>query len=353
MTVLEVELKHRYASGFELEVSMSMTRGRCALFGPSGSGKTSILRAIAGLLRPDEVRVVVAGEVLDGGGLHRAPEHRRVGFVFQDHLLFPHLTVEKNLAFGKPRAGRGGDEAFFQRVVDALDLGDLLRRRPHELSGGQSQRVALGRAILCRPRILLMDEPLASLDRALKRRVLDHLDRVTEEFDIPLLFVSHAQGDVLRLADEVVRLSEGRVGTQGPTADVLEQEEREGRLNPLNLVELVDVTEENGFWKGRMGRQWVFFSTPPAPAGRPTYVRFGASDVTLARARPEGLSIRNCIPATVERIVEPEGGGMIFVALDAGGRIWSEITPKARDELELAPGSEVFCLLKTAALRTF
>lgn len=353
MTVLEVELKHRYASGFELDVQMSMSGGRCALFGPSGSGKTTILKAIAGLLRPDLARIVVAGDVLDGAGVRVTPERRGVGFVFQDHLLFPHLTVEKNLVFGRPRGAKDQDGAFFRRVVDALDLGDLLRHRPHELSGGQSQRVALGRAILSRPRILLMDEPLASLDRALKRRVLDHLDRVTEEFDIPLLFVSHAQGDVLRLAEEIVSLDDGRVVAQGPTADVLEQEEREGRLNPLNLVEVTDVTEEGGYWKGRMGHQWVFFSTPPAPAGRPTYIRFGASDVTLARTRPEGLSIRNCIPATVERIVEPEGGGMIFVAMDAGVRIWSEITPRARDELKLATGEDVFCLLKTAALRTF
>ncbi len=353
MTVLEVELKHRYDSGFELDVAMSMNAGRCALFGPSGSGKTSILKAIAGLLRSDHARIVVAGEIVDGDGLRRAPERRGVGFVFQDHLLFPHLTVEKNLVFGRPRTAKMRDEAFFRRVVGALDLGDLLRRRPHELSGGQSQRVALGRAILSRPRILLMDEPLASLDRALKRRVLDHLDRVTEEFDIPLLFVSHAQGDVLRLADEIVSLDDGRVVGQGPTAEVLEQEEREGRLNPLNLVEVTDVIEEKGVWRGRMGDQWVFFSTPPAPAGRPTYIRFGASDVTLARTRPDGLSIRNCIPARVERIVEPEGGGMVFVALEAGGRIWSEITPKARDELGLVPGAEVFCLLKTAALRTF
>jgi molybdate transport system ATP-binding protein len=220
---LSFQCRHRFGPGFALDAAFETAAQVTALFGPSGSGKTSILYTIAGLVRPEAGHVLLGDHVwLDTAhGVCLKPERRHVGFVFQDHLLFPHLSVERNLMFGR-RRDRGRSKAIEpRRVIEVLELGDLLSRYPRNLSGGEKQRVALGRALLSGPELLLMDEPLAALDEGLKDRVLSYLERVVAEWHLPTIYVSHNAAEVRRLADRVVVLDQGRVSQCGSPEVVL------------------------------------------------------------------------------------------------------------------------------------
>jgi molybdate transport system ATP-binding protein len=213
MSLLEFKCRLCYSSGFELDAAFTMDHPVTAICGPSGSGKTSILSIIAGLRRPDQGTVRLGKSVLDDrvNGIHVAPEKRRIGYVFQDQLLFPHLSVRRNLLYGWKRRPRGTESVDFHRVGEVLELKELIDRYPHTLSGGQRQRVALGRALLSAPELLLLDEPLVSLDAPLKDRVLDYVEQVLKEWRIPTLYVTHDMRDVKRLAQQVIILEKGQV----------------------------------------------------------------------------------------------------------------------------------------------
>jgi molybdate transport system ATP-binding protein len=223
MPLLEFSCQLRYPSGFRVEPTFVTEAPVTALFGPSGSGKTSILSMIAGLRRPDAGLIRVGERPLfdSRAGVNLPPEKRRVGYVFQDHLLFPHLDVRGNLLYGWRRRGRDARAVDFDKVVRMLELSDLLGRLPHALSGGQRQRVALGRGLLCGPDLLLLDEPLSSLDEGLKQRVLDYIRRVLEEWRVPTLYVTHNPAEVGKIAGWVVRIEQGRVTATGAPEDVL------------------------------------------------------------------------------------------------------------------------------------
>jgi len=223
VSLLEFHCRLRYASGFEVDAAFATDAAVTALFGPSGSGKTSILSMIAGLRRPQSGFIRLGAHVLfdSGAGVNRSPESRRIGYVFQDHLLFPHLSVRRNLLYGWRRRPAQARPVSFERAAAVLELADLLDRLPHTLSGGQRQRVALGRALLCGPELLLLDEPLAALDVALKHRVLDYVEQIVNEWHIPTLYVTHNPGDVRRLAQRVIALREGRVNGAGLPGAVL------------------------------------------------------------------------------------------------------------------------------------
>ncbi|REK11947.1 MAG: molybdenum ABC transporter ATP-binding protein [Planctomycetota bacterium] len=223
MNRLSFRCAHRFAGGFALDAAFETDAQVTALFGPSGSGKTSILYMIAGLLRPREGAIALGKQIwLDTRrGIDTRPERRRVGFVLQDHLLFPHLSVERNLTYGLRRR-RGENSAIeASRVIEVLELGDLLARYPRNLSGGEKQRVALGRSLLSGPQLLLMDEPLAALDAPLKDRVLSYLERVVEEWHVPTIYVSHNASEVRRLAERVIMLERGRVVHSGSADELL------------------------------------------------------------------------------------------------------------------------------------
>ena len=220
---LSLQCVHRFGGGFAIDAALATTARVTALFGPSGSGKTSILYMIAGLLRPQSGSISLGDRIwLDTKrGIDLKPERRRVGFVFQDHLLFPHLSVERNLMYGRRRRPNHPHTIQPARVIEVLELGELLGRYPRNLSGGEKQRVALGRSLLSGPELLLLDEPLAALDEGLRDRVLTYLERVVAEWHVPTLYVSHNASEVRRMAEHVVVLEAGRVTRCGTPEDVL------------------------------------------------------------------------------------------------------------------------------------
>ncbi len=216
MTMLVVDVEKRLGA-FSLQAKFKTEGGATALFGPSGAGKTSLANMIAGLITPDRGRIVLDDVVLfDSSGRVNVPAHRRrIGYVFQEGRLFPHMTVAANLDYGRRMFGLTRDPAEFKRIVDLLDIGHLLDRRPGKLSGGERQRVAVGRALLMRPRLLLLDEPLASLDTARKREILPYLEKLRDEARVPMVYVSHHPGELRRIATSVVRIESGRVTASG------------------------------------------------------------------------------------------------------------------------------------------
>ncbi len=354
MSRLTFDCRHRFRGGFELAATFDSDANVTALFGPSGSGKTTILRSIAGVLRPHHGRIEVSGRTLvdTAAALHVAPERRSIGVVFQDQLLFPHLTVEANLLYGSLRPDRCGQAVDYQRVVAVLELGGLEARRPASLSGGERQRVALGRAMLSRPELLLLDEPLAALDAALKDRILVYLERVVAEFRIPTLFISHSQAEVRRLAERVVIVEGGRVLAQGTASETLDQPgplARRDALRPVNLLRIDEIFDHGDGFQARVGEHQLLLPPGERPGGPPFYVQFEPAEVTLALGEPAGLSVRNRLQGTVRQVVDTPTG--VFVAVDCGQILWAEITREAVRELDLRPGGPVTCLVKTHSLR--
>lgn len=353
MSLLSFQCRHRFPGGFELDVAFEVDRPITSLFGPSGSGKTSLLSTIGGFLRPQTGKIRLADQVVldTAGGVCLPPERRRLGMVFQDHLLFPHLSVEANLRYGQRRRRRRR-EVDLDRVVDVLEIGPLLRRYPRNLSGGERQRVAVGRALLSGPELLLMDEPLVSLDAPLKARILAYLERVVAQWNVPVLFVTHAQAEVRRLADWVVVLQHGRVVAAGPPDEALSRPEPlawKNSVGPVNLLRLEEVRCDDGQAVGRVGSQLLHLPAEDLPSASPLFVQFAPTDVTLSRRDVAGLSARNHLRGVVRQLVPLKHA--TFVAIDVGQLLWAEVTAEAAEELELTPGRDVTCLLKVHSLR--
>ncbi len=356
--MIEVDVEKRLGS-FAIDARFAAPdSGITALFGRSGAGKTSIVNMLAGLLRPDRGRIAVGGELLfsSADGVDLPPERRRLGYIFQEGRLFPHYSVRGNLTYG---GGRGGSGIDFDAVVTLLGLNALLERRPGDLSGGEKQRVAIGRALLAAPRLLLMDEPLASLDAPRRAEILPFIERLRDELRIPIIYVSHAMDEIVRLADTLVLLADGRVAAVGTVEELtsrLDLRPLTGRFEAGAVIRAVvaghDVTyglSELAFPGGRLR-----VSRLSLPLGTAVRVRIRARDVALATTRPSGISIRNIVAARVVEIA-PDRGPVVDVRLDIGRpeqpvALWARITQRAVHELKLAPGGEVFALLKTVAL---
>jgi molybdate transport system ATP-binding protein len=354
--VLEVDIRHRLGA-FALDIQFAGTGDVTALFGRSGAGKTATVNAIAGLIRPQRGRIALDGRVLfDAARGIFVPAHRRqIGYVFQEGRLFPHLTVRHNLLFGSwfaPRRDRASPR--FDDVVDLLGIEPLLARRPGRLSGGEKQRVAIGRALLANPRLLLMDEPLASLDATRKDEILPYLERLRDHSEVPIVYVSHAADEVARLASTVVVLANGRVEAVGSVADIL------GRAGLSALVDAdagavltATVAAHEPRWElselaGDFGR--LFVARLDLPLGTPLRVRIRARDVIIATQRPQDISALNVLAATVERTV-PVAEEALEVELRLGrDRLLARITRRSGETLGLAPGRAVFALVKTVAI---
>ncbi len=356
--MIEVEVEKRLGT-FQIEARFTAPdAGITALFGRSGAGKTSIVNMLAGLLRPDRGRIAVGGETLFSSAerIDLPPERRRLGYIFQEGRLFPHYSVRGNLTYG---AGRRDRTVGFDAVVALLGLAPLLERRPGDLSGGEKQRVAIGRALLASPRLLLMDEPLAALDAPRKAEILPFIERLRDELRLPIIYVSHAMEEIVRLADTLVLLSAGKVAAVGTVEELtsrLDLRPLTGRHEAGAVIRATvaghDVTyglSELAFAGGRLR-----VSRLALPLGTPVRVRIRARDVALATARPTGISIRNIVAARIVEIA-PDEGALVDIRLDIGRpeqpvALWARITQRAARELNLAVGSEVFALLKTVAL---
>ena len=347
--------------GFALDFAFEApARGVTALFGPSGCGKTTALRAIAGLHRFADGYFALEGDVWQEGATFRPAHRRPIGYVFQEASLFPHLSVRRNLDYGRRRALRGGAaETFrFADVVELLGLARLLDRAPDTLSGGERQRVALGRALLSQPRLLLMDEPLSALDRFAKDEILPYLERLRDGPGPPTLYVSHDIAEVERLADHVVLMAEGRATAAGPLAEIETRPDLPLARMPEAAVTLAAevVAHDAAYDLTTLAVPGARLTAPGAfgPPGSPRRIRVIASDVALTRDPPRASSILNCPPA---RILEgaPHGAGMMTVLLalgpeGAGARILARITRRSWDQLGLAPGQPVFAQIKGVAL---
>ncbi|MBX3498483.1 MAG: molybdenum ABC transporter ATP-binding protein [Alphaproteobacteria bacterium] len=351
--MIEVDIALRIGD-FDLAAAFDAPAGSVtALFGRSGSGKSTIIDCVAGLRRPDRGRVVVEGETLFAdGGTNVPPEGRRLGYVFQDARLFPHLSVVSNLRYGE-RGARGGRRiASFDDVVALLGIGHLLERRPGTLSGGERQRVAIGRALLSQPRALLMDEPLAALDRERKAEVLPYIERLRDRFGLPILYVSHAVEEVVRLAQKVVRIEHGRITGVGPVEEMLSGGAIGDEHGPASVLRAVLKRHDGRFGLTVLevgaGRELV---TPAIeqPIGDAVRVRILARDVSLALEVPTGISIQNRLEATIADMARPSRF-IVDVKLDIGAPLWSRVSAKAAEELALAPGKRVVALIKTVAL---
>jgi molybdate transport system ATP-binding protein len=357
--MIEIEVEKRLGA-FHLEARFAApASGITALFGRSGAGKTTLVNMLAGLVRPDRGRIAVEGAVLfsSAEGVDLPPERRRLGYIFQEGRLFPHYSVRGNLAYGARRAERHA--VTFDAVVALLGLGPLLERRPGDLSGGEKQRVAIGRALLAAPRLLLMDEPLASLDQPRKAEIMPFIERLRDELGLPIIYVSHAMEEIVRLADTLVLLTEGRVAAVGTVEDLtsrLDLRPLTGRSDAGAVIRTTLAGHDVRFGLSELafpgGRLRV--SHVALPLGTPIRVRIRARDVALATTRPAGLSIRNVFAARVLEIAEGEGP-VVDLRLDIGTAeqpvmLWARVTRRAAQELGLAVGRDIFALLKTVAL---
>lgn len=344
--------------GFTLTADFVAPPGVTALFGRSGAGKTTLANAVAGLLRPCAGRIALGGEtVFDrDAGVWTPPHRRRLGYVFQEGRLFPHLDVRGNLLypqrFAPPAAAPTQN---FDDVVSLLGLAPLLHRRPDVLSGGERQRAAIGRALLGAPRMLILDEPLASLDAGRKTEILPFLERLRDELALPMLYVSHSVAEIARLAETVVALADGRVARVGPTPELLSDPDvfpLMGRQEAGAVLEarVVAVDVGDGLAELAVSGGRLFVPAAGVSAGARLRVRVRARDVMIARTAPSEVSALNILPATVAALGKGDGA-IVEVALVCGGdRLLARITRRSAAALNLAPGVACFALLKTVAI---
>ena len=352
--MLEVAVRHTFA-GFTLDTSFRAPPGVTVLFGRSGSGKTTLVNAVAGLLMPDAGRIAVGDWMLldTARGIRLRPHKRRLGYIFQEGRLFPHLTVRQNLAYGAWFAPKNAPREDEAKVVELLGIGPLLNRRPAALSGGEKQRVAIGRALLAAPRMILADEPLSALDDARKSEVLPYFERLRDEVEIPILYVTHSAAEVARLATTVVALEDGRVTGQGTAAEVL----GDPKVTPLGARAAGAVIEAtiaahhpDGLTELSAGGVQLFLPALGQAEGSTVRVRIAAHDVILAASAPTDISALNILPGTVHDIRSGQGPGAI-VSLDTpAGRLLARVTRRSATRLGLRTGTACHAVIKSVAL---
>ena len=353
MSLLSVAIAHRLGD-LSLDVAFEAPEGVTVLFGASGAGKTSVVNAIAGLLRPRRAHIALGGEVLQDSETGRfVPVHkRRLGYVFQDGRLFPHMTVARNLTYGRARATTPAPG--LEEVAALLGLEQLMERMPGALSGGEKQRVAIGRALLSRPRMLLMDEPLAALDAPRKAEILPYLERLRDQAGLPILYVSHAVGEVARLARTVVVLRDGRVVQSGPAEAVFSDPElvRHVGLREAGaiLTARVRAHHPDGLTELAISGGTLLLPHQHAAPGDALRVRILAQDVILSRVAPRGLSALNILPVRVIALRSGAGPGVMVQLACGQDRLLARITGRSAAALSLRPGQTAFAIVKSVSV---
>lgn len=340
-------------ANFELDIDASFDSRITAIFGPSGSGKTTLLDAVAGLRRIADGEITIDGRTLfsSARGINLSPQQRGIGYVPQEGALFPHLSVRKNILFGAERAGYATKTIKTDHVLNILEIGHLLDRPVTNISGGEAQRVALARAILSQPELLLLDEPLAALDIGLKEKILPYLGRVRDEFQIPMIYVTHSLTEVLTLADWVLMIREGRLITQGVPREALRSSHAilqisEEQFDNVFTVTFVASDTEAGRSKVRLqSGEELFIPYLAQPSNRTLQVRIGADDIIVATQKPEGISAGNVLPGTIRTIDLLDGQAMLTVF--AGEDFYVSVTAAAVSKLGLRDDSRVFLIMKT------
>jgi molybdate transport system ATP-binding protein len=354
--MLEVDVRHRQGS-FRLEASFASDAAVTALFGKSGAGKTTVVNVIAGLIRPDAGRVVVNGQVLlDTVRRTWVPaRQRRVGYVFQEGRLFPHLTVRQNLLYGRFFTPAAERYAVLDQVVALLDIAPLLDRRPAGLSGGEKQRVAIGRALLASPRILLLDEPLASLDPGRKTEILFYIERLRDELRIPMVYVTHEIEEIVRLAERMVLMSDGRSVACGPVPEImarLDLRPMTGRFEGGAVLDAVVAAHDLDYGITTLAFEGGELQCTGVDAlpGERLRVRIRARDVAISLERPTGISMRNVLAGRIAE-VGTQRGPEVDVRIEVGRvSLLARLTRRSADDLGLVPGRPAYALVKSVAI---
>lgn len=351
---ISVNLKHRLGD-FQLDASFEAPDGLTVLFGRSGSGKTSIIKSVSGLIHPNEGHVS-SGEMtlLDTQrGIFLPPHKRRIGYIFQEDRLFPHLTVAQNLDYGTrfaPNKTGGSDR---QGIIDMLAIGSLLTRKPTHLSGGEKQRVAIGRALLSHPQLILADEPLAALDDERKEEILPYFERLRDHVNVPVLYVTHSAAEVSRLATTVVALANGQVTKQGPAIDVLS----DPQVTPLGpsaagafLTAKIVRHHSDGITEVDARGTTLLLPNAPHPVGSDLRVRVEAQDVMISLDAPTGISALNILPATVSELRKGDGPGALVQLKLGSNTLLARVTQRSANALSLQPGKNVYAIVKAVSI---
>ncbi|MDO6726351.1 molybdenum ABC transporter ATP-binding protein [Cognatishimia sp. 1_MG-2023] len=352
---LSIDIRHQLAD-FELDVAFDAPAGVTALFGASGAGKTTVINALSGLLRPDHGRISLDDQVfLDTAkGIDLRVQQRRLGYVFQDHRLFPHMRVARNLSYGQRMQGLPKDAAHEQRVIEMLGLSALLQRFPAALSGGEKQRVAIGRALLSKPRILLLDEPLASLDQARRQEILPYLERLRDEADLPILYVSHSVSEVARLATTVVILERGKMRRMGPVSEIFADPEAVGAIGVSALGAILKARvahhHDDGLSELSTSCSKLFLPMVQTDVGSNVRIRIRAQDVMLSLTEPKDISALNILKGTITALQQGEGPGVLVQVKCGDDLLLARVTQRSAKAMALSLGQELFAVIKSVSV---
>lgn len=352
--MIDIDLQ-RIQGNFALHANCILTEQVVGLFGPSGAGKSTLLGMIAGLITPNNGHLILDGESLfDSDRSINVPLHQRhIGMVFQENRLFPHFNVRDNLNYGFNLIPLKNRRIGFTKIVELLEIGHLLTQKPHQLSGGEKQRVALGRALLISPRLLLLDEPLASLDVRLKHQILPFLKRVKDEIDIPMIYVSHAIDEILYLTSQIAMIDGGKILAVGQFQEVIHDPRVLALAYSLGLENVISAQitahhPEDGYTVVKIGTQTLNIPNVDAPVSSTITVSISASNVALAKQKIVGVTIQNQLLGKVIAIKTCEKG--ILVSLDIGCMLIAELTAKALVDMKIELGAKFYCLIKTQSI---
>ncbi len=347
---LQLNLKKQFGSFF-LKMDADISGERIGIFGDSGSGKSSIVNLVAGLLQPDKGEIFLDGEALFSSRDHLniSPEKRRIAIVLQQAMLFPHLSVKNNLLYGYRRCAEQHRKIKPDALIDLLKLEPLLHRGVNYLSGGEKQRVALGRAVLANPRLLLMDEPLSALDDKLRYQIIPYLRSVSEEFRIPYLFISHSVNEMQLMTEQILVVNGGALIEVTTPERLARNRMAQSQGGYLNLLHLADPVNQHGLFACRWGKNTLLVSTG-ANCSEKSLFELSSREIILFKKHPEAISARNLLECTVEEMFN--SGGRIGIVLSADGeKLIAEIVQSAADELNITPGSPLFAAIKASSFR--